>query len=387
MTAYGVTVAVLAVSSGQAAAPTFHLDVAPLVREKCAPCHRPDGPAPFSLWSYSEVHSRAEQIADVTASRTMPPWLPEAGYGSFAGERRLTAPEIELLRRWAEAVTVLERAIEADPRYAEAHNNLGVLLQSDGRLDEAVRSYRRAIAIRPEYAFARHNLGSALLALGELDAAIEQLGEAIRIAPRYALAHYALAGALGRKGRIDEEIEHYRLALEASPDYPEALNNLGAALIAAGRSREAVDPLRKALGLRPGYVAATVNLGSAHRARNELDEAELHYRRALESEPSNGLAGWPSRGSPGCWRCIPQIRSRVPPRRWHPLRKLTEWPQTTRWFSTASPPPTPPRAASKPRSPRRRKRFLSPTSSRMRSARASRSTGGGRLIAPPLRDA
>jgi hypothetical protein len=32
----------------------------------------------------------------------MPPWLPEPGFGDFVGERRLTGPEIETIRRWVE---------------------------------------------------------------------------------------------------------------------------------------------------------------------------------------------------------------------------------------------------------------------------------------------
>jgi hypothetical protein len=82
--------------------PTFNGDVAPLVFEKCAVCHRPEGAAPFSLLGYRDVRSRARQIIEVTESGFMPPWLPEPGYGAFAGERRLTAGERSLLRDWFE---------------------------------------------------------------------------------------------------------------------------------------------------------------------------------------------------------------------------------------------------------------------------------------------
>jgi Flp pilus assembly protein TadD len=42
-------------------------------------------------------------ISDVTKSRSMPPWLPEAGFGEFAGENRLTTLQIEQIRQWAAA--------------------------------------------------------------------------------------------------------------------------------------------------------------------------------------------------------------------------------------------------------------------------------------------
>ena len=69
----------------------------------CAPCHHSGGAAPFSLLSYDDVKKRAGQIAAVTRSGYMPPWLPEAGYGEFADERRLSAEEIRLIGEWVAA--------------------------------------------------------------------------------------------------------------------------------------------------------------------------------------------------------------------------------------------------------------------------------------------
>ncbi len=86
------------------AAPTFADDVAPIVLEHCAPCHRPGEVGPFPLLSYDDVRRRARQIAEVTASRFMPPWKPEPGFGGpFIGSRRLSDDDVALFRRWAEA--------------------------------------------------------------------------------------------------------------------------------------------------------------------------------------------------------------------------------------------------------------------------------------------
>jgi len=59
---------------------TFSKDIAPVLFERCAGCHRPEGSAPFSLLTYRDARSRAAQLADVTAARTMPPWQPEPGH-------------------------------------------------------------------------------------------------------------------------------------------------------------------------------------------------------------------------------------------------------------------------------------------------------------------
>jgi Flp pilus assembly protein TadD len=80
---------------------TFNKEIAPIIYQNCAVCHHSGGSAPFSLMTYQEVKKRAEQIADVTQSRYMPPWLPE-NHGEFVGERRLTEPQIKNLKLWSE---------------------------------------------------------------------------------------------------------------------------------------------------------------------------------------------------------------------------------------------------------------------------------------------
>src|SRR6185437_10822342 len=81
-------------------APTFTHDIAPIVFRSCAPCHHAGGAGPFPLLTYGDVRKHARQIADVTRSRFMPPWLPEQGYGDFEDERRLTTREVQTIQDW-----------------------------------------------------------------------------------------------------------------------------------------------------------------------------------------------------------------------------------------------------------------------------------------------
>jgi hypothetical protein len=91
--------------------PSFNRDIAPIVFEHCASCHRPGEVAPFSLLNYSDVKKRTRQIAQVTSSRFMPPWKGVEGHGQFVGERRLSPEQIELIGRW-----LMQGAVEGDPR-------------------------------------------------------------------------------------------------------------------------------------------------------------------------------------------------------------------------------------------------------------------------------
>jgi len=90
-------------SAAAAAPPTFNADIAPILYQKCAACHRPGEVAPFSLLTYSDAAKKASLLAAVTEKRVMPPWKAEPGYGAFANERRLSDQQIALIRDWAKA--------------------------------------------------------------------------------------------------------------------------------------------------------------------------------------------------------------------------------------------------------------------------------------------
>ena len=91
---------IAAIAQGAEPTVTFYNQIAPIVYKNCAPCHRPGEAAPFSLLRYEDAKRHAAQIAKVTSSRFMPPWLPEPGHGEFAEERRLSDAQIQLIQQW-----------------------------------------------------------------------------------------------------------------------------------------------------------------------------------------------------------------------------------------------------------------------------------------------
>lgn len=102
-----IVVAAILLAAGPAAAQapvTFSRQVAPILHDKCGVCHRPGGAGPFSLITYDAARLHAKQIVTVTQSGYMPPYLADHDFGGeFVGQPRLTAEEVETLRRWADA--------------------------------------------------------------------------------------------------------------------------------------------------------------------------------------------------------------------------------------------------------------------------------------------
>jgi Tfp pilus assembly protein PilF len=100
---------------------SYGRDIAPIIYRRCAACHRPGEAGPFPLLTYTDVKKRARLIAEVTASRYMPPWLPQPGYGDFADERRLSDDEIDRIAEWVKQGAPEGQAgeVPAPPHFTE----------------------------------------------------------------------------------------------------------------------------------------------------------------------------------------------------------------------------------------------------------------------------
>jgi tetratricopeptide (TPR) repeat protein/mono/diheme cytochrome c family protein len=89
---------------------TFNRDIAPIFFQYCTACHRLGESGPFPLLTYGDAKSHARQIAAVTQSKFMPPWMPESGEFQFADELRLSDAQIALIGKWVE-----QGAVEGAP--------------------------------------------------------------------------------------------------------------------------------------------------------------------------------------------------------------------------------------------------------------------------------
>ena len=194
-----------------------------------------------------------------------------------------------------EAIEHYNEALRLNPTYPLAHNNLGVALKQMGRIEEAIAQYEEALRLKPDYVEARDNLGNALRAAGKVAEAVEQYEQVLQIEPDSAEAHYNLAIALKQQGRFEEAIGHYEQVLRIRPGFFEAHCNLGELLIQQGRIPEAVEQYNEAMKILPNSAEAHNNLAVALVRQGKLTEAIGNYEQALRFKPDypdaqNGLA-------------------------------------------------------------------------------------------------
>ena len=101
---------------------------------------------------------------------------------------------LQRAQRWAEAVAAYEEALAAATSFRSdaervqilvaVNTNLGLSLQSAGRVEESLRAFDAAIDASPSNADSHHNHANALYKTGNHAAAVTAYGRAVELAPR-----------------------------------------------------------------------------------------------------------------------------------------------------------------------------------------------------------
>ena len=102
---------------------------------------------------------------------------------SRLGDMHLTRGELD------QAISSYNKAIELNPKLADAHNNRGLAYARKEQYDHAAGDFSRAIEINPTFDRAYNNLGNSYVAKGEPERAISNYDKAIAINSKLADAH------------------------------------------------------------------------------------------------------------------------------------------------------------------------------------------------------
>ena len=202
----------------------------------------------------------------------------------------LTMLTHQLCRTYGNPVELYQATLERNPECWMAHNNLGIALDGQGKIQESIAHFVEAIKIKPDLAEAHFNLGNCLSKTGQPQQAIEEYRRALELQPIYPDAHANLAIALAGQGRLQEAIQQYQQAVDENPDSLQAQNNLGNALARVGRFEEAITHLEAAVRLKPDSAKIQNNLGATLADLGRFEEAIGHYQTAIQLDPGYAQA-------------------------------------------------------------------------------------------------
>lgn len=177
------------------------------------------------------------------------------------------------------------KAMSLRPSYPEAHNNLAVVLRSQGEDAEALSHYQEAINLRDEYPEAHFNYAVLLHSRGSTVGAVEQYLHALRLRPDYVDALCGYANLLRTNGDTAEAQSHYLRALGIRPNHAELLNNYAILLEDLGDAAQARIRYEAAIKARPYYAEAHYNYAILLENMDDNDSALEHYQAAIGIRP------------------------------------------------------------------------------------------------------
>lgn len=239
-------------------------------------------------------HQRAERLED--AERIYRQVLDQ--HPDFADALHLYGVLESQRGRHAQAVALIERAIQQNPNQAAYYENLAMALTVSGRSLAAIDAYSKSVALNPNNPNTRAKFGIALGRMNLWERAITELSAAVRLNPGFADAQKDLGFAYLQTKQFDQSIASYKRAIDIRADFAEAYHGLGMAMEkqGAGQRDHAIAAFSKAVELNGtlprGHHDLAVALSRAGRTSQAIkafdaaialwpEDFEAHYAKAM----------------------------------------------------------------------------------------------------------
>jgi type IV pilus assembly protein PilF len=181
-------------------------------------------------------------------------------------------------REWARAREPLSRALQIDPRSAEALTLIAVSYQGQQENELAEQHYRRALRADPRHARALNNYGAFLFAQGRYREALEPLRTLVRDPsyPDRARAYESLGLTERHVGNTERAREAFERALSIDPHMPRSTLELAGIAYRAGDlpgARRFYDTFRATAQQTPASLCLGLRLA---RAVGDVDQVASH---------------------------------------------------------------------------------------------------------------
>jgi protein O-GlcNAc transferase len=190
-------------------------------------------------------------------------------------------------KRYADAEAEFGKAVELDGGTVAYQVHLGSLFLVETKMNDAIQYLSAAVALAPNDSQANLQLGKALQAAGQSEQAIEKLRRAHELDPQSVDATYHLGLALQNHGDTAESLPLLQHVADQRPEDSDVLINLGLALVQSGKAKEALPIYQRALHLSPNNAVLHQNLGVAYLQQSDLTGAIQQFKDGLLISPDS----------------------------------------------------------------------------------------------------
>jgi TolB-like protein/Flp pilus assembly protein TadD len=202
------------------------------------------------------------------------------------------------------AVQLFQKAIELDPRYAEAYAGLGEAYSSlylDAErnvvwLDKAIESSLKALMYDPTLSEAYAALGLSYFNKQMYDDAVTSSQKAIELDPNNFLGYWILGRIYHNRDRDKEAVELFQKVMKLNPDFYSVYGDLEIVYARLGEKQKYNEILETALKVYERYLSQHPDDARGHMyfatdlaQVGRFDEAKIQAAKALELSPDDPL--------------------------------------------------------------------------------------------------
>jgi len=126
--------------------------------------------------------------------------------------------------QYESSLSSYKTAIEKDPNFSLAYNNIGLLFFNKKEKDykEAESYYKKSISINNQNIEPYNNLGTLYNALNKYEEAVNYFKKAIDLNPKAFFSHFNLGSTLITIGKFNEAKTHLKKSVELNPSFTES---------------------------------------------------------------------------------------------------------------------------------------------------------------------
>lgn len=201
---------------------------------------------------------------------------------------KMVGLDYALLEDYPDAIKWLEEAVTLDQKNQDAWYYLGRAYYTKARLGDAKRAFQRILDLDPANARAENNLGLILETEGKPDPAIQAYRDAIQWQERGSQGseqpYINLGNLLAEQGRLQEALAPLEQAVALAPNNAYCHMTLGVYYRKVGQLQAARRELERATALEPNNPVDHYQLGRLYRDIHEFDRAKAEFARTAELE-------------------------------------------------------------------------------------------------------
>ncbi|MGD0269764.1 MAG: tetratricopeptide repeat protein [Candidatus Sulfotelmatobacter sp.] len=189
--------------------------------------------------------------------------------------------------KFREAAIQYANAVQVDPRFAEAHYQLGETYLKLKDYQRAYGELSRTVDLNPNNYAAQLEMANMLVASRQLKDAQSHLDVLHEKQPDSPDTHIAWANFYAAKDDMTSALQEMQKAIAADPSRSESYLNLALLQTRVNLPEQAEINFKKAADLGPKVMNAQLALGGFYQARNRMPEAEQQFKHAIDVDPKD----------------------------------------------------------------------------------------------------